>query len=136
MNNTHARVNSERKWQPRLRCQTESRYVQTVPDRKCLCPDTPRRKVPMSRISCVHRAFKSPHVQTFVRSKLPMSRLSCVQNTLCRDLRAFKTAYVRNFVCSKPKIVRCNIVILCVFVETILISKDFMSRLWEWVNGI
>ena len=66
---------------PRLRCQTESRYVQTVPDGKCLCPDPPRRKVPISRLSCVqnfscvHRAFKTPYVQTFVRSKSYMTRL-------------------------------------------------------------
>ena len=52
---------------PRLRSQTESRYVQTVPEGKCLCPDRPRRKVPISRLSCVH--------QTFVRS--------------CPDFRAF-----------------------------------------------
>ena len=66
---------------PRLRCQTESRYVRTVPDGKCLCPDPPRRKVPMSRLSCVqnfscvHRAFKTPYVQTFARSKSYMTRL-------------------------------------------------------------
>ena len=66
---------------PRLRSQTESRYVQTVPDGKCLCPDRPRRKVPMSRLSCVHQTFVRScpdfraftrllcvHVQTFVRS--------------------------------------------------------------------
>ena len=60
---------------PRLRCQTESRYVQTVPDGKCLCPD--------------YRAFKIAYVQTIVRSKLHMSRLSCVQNCICPDYRAF-----------------------------------------------
>ena len=37
-----------------LRCQTESRNVQTVPGGKCLCPD--------------FRAFKIAYVQTFVRS--------------------------------------------------------------------
>ena len=157
MNNTHARVNSERKWQPRLRCQTESRYVQTVPDRKCLCPDTPRRKMPMSRLSCVQesscpdfRGFKRPFVETFVRSKLPMSgilcvpnqkssaailifcaflsRLSCFQKTLCRDFIVFKIAYIWIFECYKPKTVRCKIGILCVFAE-IMLSKDLMSRL-------
>ena len=30
---------------PRLRSQTESRYVQTVPDGKCLCPERPRQSV-------------------------------------------------------------------------------------------
>ena len=50
---------------PRLRSQTESRYVQTVPDGKCLCPDF--------RMLKIFRAFN-------VRSKIPMSRLSCVQN--------------------------------------------------------
>ena len=69
------------KLQPRLRCQTESRYVQTIPDGKCLCPDPPRQKVPMSKLSCVqnfscvHRAFKTPYVQTFVRSKSYTTRL-------------------------------------------------------------
>ena len=140
-----------------MRCQTESRYVQTVTDGKCLCPDPPRRKVPMSRLSCVqnfscvHRAFKSPHVQTFVRSKLPMSRLSCVpkenscapkliicafmsrlscvQNALCPDFRAFKIAYVQTFVRSKGKFVRSKIDNLCVHVQTIVRSKVLMSRL-------
>ena len=143
--------------QPRLRCQTESRYVQTVPDGKCLCPEPPRRKVPMSRLSCVqnfscvHRAFKSPHVQTFVRSKLPMSRLSCVpkenscapkliicafmsrlscvQKSSCPDFRAFKIAYVQTFVRSKRKFVRSKINNLCVHVQTIVRSKGLMSRL-------
>ena len=140
-----------------MRCQTESRYVQTVPDGKCLCPDPPRRKVPMSRLSCVqnfscvHRAFKSPHVQTFVRSKLPMSRLSCVpkenscapkliicafmsrlscvQKSSCPDFRAFKIAYVQTFVRSKTKFVRSKINNLCVHVQTIVRSKGLMSRL-------
>ena len=92
---------------PRLRSQTESRYVQTVPDGKCLCPDRPRRKVPMSRLSCVHqtsvrscpdfRAFtrlSCVHVQTFVRSCpdfRAFDRLSCVHQTFVRspDFRAF-----------------------------------------------
>ena len=142
---------------PRLRCQTESRYVQTVPDGKCLCPDPPRRKVPMSRLSCVqkfscvHRAFKSPHVQTFVRSKFPMSRLSCVpkenscapklitcafmsrlscvQKALCPDFRAFKNAYVQTFLRSKRKFVRSKINNLRVHFQTIVRSKGFMYRL-------
>ena len=145
------------RFNPRLRCQTESRYVQTVPDGKCLCPDPPRRKVPMSRLSCVqnfscvHRAFKSPHVQTFVRSKLPMSRLSCVpkenscvpnliicafmsrlscvQKALCPDFRAFKNAYVQTFVRSKRKFVRSKNNNLCVHVQTFVRSKMPMSRL-------
>ena len=97
-----------------------------VPDRKSIVPDPPRRKVPMSVLSCcqnfycIHRAFKSPHVQTFMNSKLSMSRLSCVpkenscapkliicafmsrllfgQKTLCQGFRAFKIAYVQTFV--------------------------------------
>ena len=78
-----------------------SKHAQTVPDGKYLCPDRPRRKLPMSRLSCVHvqtfvrspdfraflsrlRAFtrlSSVHVQTFVRSpdfRAFLSRLSCV----------------------------------------------------------
>ena len=111
----------------------------------------------MSRLSCVqnflcvHRAFKSPHVQTFVRSKLPMSRLSCVpkenlcaqkliicafmsrlscvQKALCPDFRAFKNAYVQTFVRSKRKFVRSKIDNLCVHVQTIVRSKGLMSRI-------
>ena len=80
---------------PRLRCQTEasmsrpsqteSTYVQTVPDGSCLCPDF---RAFMSRLSCVR--------QTFVRScsdfRAFMSRLSCVRQTFvlsCSDFRAF-----------------------------------------------
>ena len=128
-----------------------------VPDPKSICPDRPSRKVPMSRLSsvqnfsCVHRAFKSPHVQTFVRSKMPMSRLSCVpkenscapkliicafmsrlscvQKPLCPDFRAFKNAYVQTFVRSKKKFVRSKIDKLCVHVQTIVRSKTLMSRL-------
>ena len=127
---------------PRLRCQTESRYVQTVPDGKCLCPDPPKRKVPMSRLSCVqnfscvHRAFKSPHFQTFVRSKLPMSRLSCVQKCLCPDFRAFKIAYVQTIVRSKLHMSRLSCVLNCIcpdyrafkiaYVQTIV--RSFFSR--------
>ena len=98
---------------PRLRCQTESRYVQTVPDGKCLCPDPPRRKVPMSRLSCVqnfscvNRAFKSPHAQT----------------------RALKIAYFQTFVRSKRKFVRSKIDSLCVQIQTIVRSQYLMSRL-------
>ena len=106
---------------PRLRSQTESRYVQTVPDGKCLCPDRPRRKVPMSRLSCVHQTFvrscpdlraftrlSCVHVQTFVRSpdfRAFMSRLSCVYvQTFVRspDFRAFMSrlscVHVQSFV--------------------------------------
>ena len=101
-----------------------------------LCPD--------------YRAFKSPQVQTFVRSKLPMSRfscvpkeklcapklifcafmsrLSCVRMTLYPDFRAFKTAYVQTFVRSKGELVRSKTDNLCVHVQTIVRSKDLMSR--------
>ena len=96
-------------------------------------------------------AFKSPHVQSFLRLKLPMSRLSCVpkenscapklticafksrlsciRKTLCPEFRAFKTAYVQTFVRSKGKLVRSKIDNLCVYVQTIVRSKDLMSRL-------
>ena len=102
---------------PRLRCQTKSRYVQTVPDGKCLCPDPPRRKVPMSRLSCFqncicpdYRAFKIAYVQTIVRSKLHMSRLLCVQNCICPDCRAFKIAYIQTIVRSKFHMTRISCV--------------------------
>ena len=64
--------------------QTESAYVQTVPDSKCLCPDRPRRKVDMSRLSCVQnfscvlRAFEDKYVQTIPD-----------RNKICPDFRAF-----------------------------------------------
>ena len=91
---------------PRLRSQregsisrpslTESAYVQTVPDGRCLCPDFRA----FTRILCVH-------CQTFVRSpdfRAFMSRLFCVQQTFVRstDFRAFmsRILWVRQtFVC-------------------------------------
>ena len=98
-----------------------------------------------------YRAFKSPQVQTFVRSKLPMSRfscvpkenscapklifcafmsrLSCVRMTLYPDFRMFKTAYVQTFVRSKGKLVRSKTDNLCVHVQTIMRLKDLISRL-------
>ena len=65
---------------PRLRSQTQSGYVQTGPDGKCLCPDRPRLKVPMSRPS----QTESGYVQTFVRSKF-FVRSSCVRRQICPD---------------------------------------------------
>ena len=56
--------------------QTESAYVQTFPDEKCLCPDLPRRKVLMPRPSQTEKAY----VQTVPDGKC-----------LCPDYRAFKT---------------------------------------------
>ena len=59
-----------------------------VPDGKSICPDRPRRKVPMSRPSQTESAY----VQTVPdgkclcqdrpRRKVPMSRLSCVHQTI------------------------------------------------------
>ena len=98
---------------PRLRCQTESRYVQTVPDGKCLCPDPPKRKVPMSRPS----QTESVYVQTLPDGKSP-----------CPDFRAFKAAYVQTFVRSKGKFVHSKIDNLCVHVHSIVRSKDPMNN--------
>ena len=131
---------------PRLRFQTEFRYVQTVPDGKCQCPDPPRRKVPMFRLSCVQkclspdfRAFKNAYVQTIVRSKMPIFRLSCVQKCLCPDYRAFKNAYLQTFVRSKMPMSRLSCVQKCLspdfrafknaYVQTIVRSKMPISRL-------
>ena len=50
--------------------QTESAYVQTVPDSKCLCPDRPQTE--------------SGYVQIFVRSKF-FERSSCVRRQICPD---------------------------------------------------
>ena len=58
-----------------------------------------------------------------------MSRLSCVRKTLCPDFCAFKTDYVQTFVRSKGKLVRSKIDNLCVYVQTIMRSKDLMSNL-------
>ena len=85
---------------PRLRCQAEIRYVQTVPDGKCLYPDPHRQNVPMSRLSCFQKspspefcAFKNAYFQSFVRSKRIFVRSKidnlCVQKTLCPDFCAF-----------------------------------------------
>ena len=88
-----------------------SKYIQTVPDGKYLCPDRPRRKLPMSRLSCVR--------QTFVRS--------------CPDFRAFtrlSCVHVHTFVRS-PDFSAFNR-FLCVHVQTFVRSTDFrafMSRL-------
>ena len=114
--------------------QTESVYVQTLPDGKCLS-----RLSCGQNFSCVHRAFKSPHVQTIVRSKLHMSRQSCVQNCICPDYRAFKIAYVQTIVRSKLHMSRQSCVQNCIcpdnrafkiaYVQTIVRSKLHMSRL-------
>ena len=97
-----------------------SKYVQTVPDGKYLCPDRPRRKLPMSRLSCVRQTFvRSPdfcafmsrlscvHVQTFARSGLDFrafTRLSCVQPIFVRSCPDFG-AFTR-FSCVQPIFVR------------------------------
>ena len=54
---------------PRLRYQTKNRYVQTVSDRKCLCPDQSRRKILKSRLSYVHKTSvrSSPNFSVFLR---------------------------------------------------------------------
>ena len=113
--------------------QTESTYVQTVPDGKCLCPDF---RAFMSRLSFVHqtvarsfpefRAFtrlSCVHVQTFVRSPdfRAFTRISCSHQTFvrsCPDFRAFTR-------------------ISCVHIQTFVRSypdfRAFMSRL-SWVH--
>ena len=116
---------------PKLRCQTESRYVQTVPDGMYLCPDRHRRKVPMSKLSCVHQTFVRScpdfcaftrlsciHIQSFVRS----SDNSCINDqTFVRspDFRAFNgfsCVEVQIFVCSADFSVFNEF--LCVHVQT------------------
>ena len=126
--------------------QTESVYVQTLPDGKCLCPDfrafkffrafNVRSKIPMSRLSCVlsclcpdNRAFKVVYVQTIVRSKLSMYRLSCVQSCLCTDFRAFKVVYVQTFVRSKLSMYRLSCVTNQKSCAQKLILCAFMSKL-------
>ena len=130
-----------------------SKHVQTVPDGKYLCPDRPRRKLPMSRLSCVRQTFVRScpdfrafirlwrvHVQTFVRSpdfRAFMSRLSCVQSIFvrsCPDFRAFdrlSCVHVQTSVRS-PNFRAFNR-FLCVHVQTFVRSgsdfRAFMSRL-------
>ena len=67
-----------------------------VSDRKSICPDRPRWKVPMSRLSrvhnnsCVRRAFKNPYVQKFARSK-PKFAFSKIENLCALTRRTKKT---------------------------------------------
>ena len=84
--------------------QTQSAYVQTIPDGKCLCPDRPRLKVPMSRPS----QTESGYVQTIVSSKL-FVRSSCVRKQLCPD---------------HPRPKRYMSRLSCVLVQTIVRSKS------------
>ena len=88
--------------------QTESAYLQTVPDSKCLCPDRPRLKVPMPRPS----QTESGYVQTIVRSIL-FVRSSCVRRQICPDHPRPKR-YM-----SRPS---------CVHVQTIVRSSVFPDR--------
>ena len=82
----------------------ESRYFHTVPDGKSVCPERPRRKVPMSRFFCVHQTFVlSPDFcaftsrffclhPTFVRSTdfcAFMSKISCIQWLPCVHVQTF-----------------------------------------------
>ena len=125
---------------PRLRSQTETRYVQTGPDGKCLCPDRPRLKVPMSRPS----QTESGYVQTFVRSKF-FVRFSCVRRQICPDHPRPKQYMSRLSCVLVQTIVRSNSNSCvqrqifrafmsrpsCVHVQTIVRSPDhraFMSR--------
>ena len=115
---------------PRLRCQTEasmsrpsqteSTYVQTVPDGKCLCQDFRA----FIRLSCVH-------VQTFVRSCpdfRAFDRLSCVHQTFvrsCPDFRAFtrlSCVHVQTFVRTRLSCVHQT------FVRSCPDFRAFMSR--------
>ena len=95
-----------------------------MPDRKLICPDHPRRRVSMFRLSQTENAY----VQTFVRSKIFVRSL-CLQKSPYPDFCAFKIAYVQTFVRSKRKFERSKIDNLYVHVQTILCSKDPISRL-------
>ena len=111
--------------------QTESAYVQTVPDSKCLCPDRPRRKVDMSRLSCVQnfscvlRAFEDKYVQTITD-----------RNSICPDFRAFlsrpsctPSSCVRRQICpDHPRPKQYMSRLSCVHVQTIVRScPDFRA---------
>ena len=73
-----------------------------------------RQKIDMSRPF----QTESVNVQNFPEGKC-----------LCPDFPTFKIAYVKTFVCSKPKIFRCKTDSLCVLVAAIMLSKDLFSRL-------
>ena len=100
-----------------------SKYVQTVPDGSCLCPDFRA----FARLSCVH-------VQTFVRSpdfRAFMSRLSCVHQTFvrsCPDFHAFtRLSCVQPiFVRSCPDF-RAFYRLSCVHVQTFVRSPNFRA---------
>ena len=106
-----------------------SKHVQTVPDGKCLCPDRPRRKVPMSRPSQTEGAY----VQTFLRKtefRAFMSRLPCVHQTIvrsCSDFRTFNRfpcVHAQTFVRSCPDFCSFNR-LSCVHVQTFVFLLMF-----------
>ena len=90
----------------KLRSQTESRYVQTVPDGKCLCPDRPRWRVSMSWPSQTESAYAQTIAfetfsAIFVRSMSNKSRPSQTENVFvqtfvrsCPDHRALQIKFV------------------------------------------
>ena len=94
---------------PSLRCQTEASMSkpEKVPDGKYLCADRPTRKVPMSRLLCVHL--------TFVRSCpefLAFTRLACVQPIFVRSCPDFSAFIFR---------------LSCVHVQTFVRSPEFRA---------
>ena len=98
--------------------QTESAYTQTVQDGKCLYPDRPRRKVPMSKLSCVH--------QTVVRScpDFPaLRRNSCIHQIFVRSCADFR-AYTRHSCVQQTSCLRVQ-----TFVRSCPDFRVFMSRL-------
>ena len=82
--------------------------VQTGPDGKCLCPDRPRLKVPMSRPSQTECGY----VQTIVHSKL-FVRSSCVRWQICPDHRRPKR-YMSRLSCVHVQIIVRSKSNLCV----------------------
>ena len=74
-----------------LMCQTKVRYSQTTTDGMCLCPERPRQKVQMSRLSCpYHRALQ----KKFVHSNIKLLLCSCPDFVRqCPDYHAFNRAF-------------------------------------------
>ena len=89
-------------------------------------PTIVRSKVLMSRFSCIPKENSCAPKLIFCAFK---SRLSCVRMALYADFRALKTAYVLTFVRSIGKLVRSKTDNLCVYVQTIVRSKDLICRL-------
>ena len=113
-----------------MRSQTESRYIQTIPDRKRLC----REFCAFTRILCFQRTFvRSPEFRAF------MSILSCVHQTFvrsCQDFWAFNKfpyrspdfrVFMSRLSCVHKSFMHLCPDFFCVHVPTFVRSPDFRA---------